>query len=289
MPELPEVETIRRGLIAKILNKKIKQIWIEPSFENKIYPSAEKFINFLEQRLIKAIDRKGKLLIFKITADDFVLIHLKMTGQLVYQPAKGKIIAGGHPIQNQDNLPNKFIRVQFDFQNGAKLYFNDVRKFGYLKLVDKYEMEQIKAKFGVEPLEKEYTFEYFNEVLNKRPNQKIKAILLEQKDIAGLGNIYVDETCFASGVRPQRIIKTIKKQSRKKLFENSKKILLKAIKYQGTTFNNYLNSEGQLGGFQKFLKVYGRAGDLCLQCKKTKLEKIKIAGRTSSYCPKCQK
>ncbi len=289
MPELPEVETIRLGLVSKVLNKKIKRVWIESSFKNKISPNAGKFIKLLKDEKIKDIERKGKLLIFKITSDDFILVHLIMTGQLVYQSSKGSLVAGGHPIQNQEVLPNKFTRVQFDFIDGSRLYFNDVRKFGYLKLVDKLEMEQAKARYGVEPIDKDYTFEYFNKVLSKRPNQMIKVLLLEQKDISGLGNIYVDETCFAAGVKPQRRIKTLSKVERKKIFINTTKILQKAIKYQGTSFSNYLNSEGQLGGFQKFLKVYGRVGKPCLMCENSELRRIKIAGRTSSYCPECQK
>ena len=230
MPELPEVETIRRGLENQIVNKKIKDIWIEPTFKKKISPSMGKFLEFLKGKRFKAIERKAKLLIFKITNDDFVLVHLKMTGQLVYQPVKGKLIVGGHPIDNIEKLPNKFTRVIFYFSDKSMLFYNDVRKFGYLKLVDKYEKQKAVDRFGVEPIEKDFTFEYFNQVLNKRPRQMIKTILLDQKDISGFGNIYVDETCFVSGVRPQRRAKTLTQKERKLLFKNSIKIIQKAIK-----------------------------------------------------------
>jgi formamidopyrimidine-DNA glycosylase len=288
MPELPEVETIKRGLIDKIVNKKIKDIWIEPSFKKKISPSARNFLGFLKGKQFRDVHRKAKLLIIEVNADNFVLVHLKMTGQLVYKPKNGKLVAGGHPIDNISDLPNKFTRVSFSFSDGSRLFFNDVRKFGYLKLASKFELEKAKDRFGVEPFEKEYTIEFFEEVLKRRPNRKIKDLLLDQQLIAGLGNIYVDETCFVSKVKPQRLVKSLTKAEKQRLFDNAKAVMQKAIKHKGTSFSNYVNSEGNTGNFQKYLQVYGRVGKPCLLCK-TELKKIKIAGRTSSYCPKCQK
>ena len=289
MPELPEVETVRRSLEGRVLNEKISKVWIEPSFEKKVIPNDKKFIAFLKSKKFKSISRRGKLLIFEVDADNFVLVHLRMTGQLIFRAINGDVEGGGHPTDQMYEFPNKHTRVIFYFSNGARLFFNDMRKFGYLNLVNKKELEVVKAKFGLEPIEKEYSFENFESTLNKRPNQKIKVLLLDQNAIAGLGNIYVDEACHIAGVRPQRLIKSLTKKEREKLHKATTKILQKAIKHKGTTFRNYLDAEGESGNFQKLLKVYGRCGLKCKKCLNGEITKIKIAGRTSSYCPKCQK
>lgn len=137
MPELPEVETIRRGLEQNILHKKIVEIAAEKSFQKKLSPKYGKFIDLLEGNTFQSIGRRSKLLIFEINENLFLLIHLKMTGQLIYRLSRGKTISGGHPIPKQAELPSKFTRVQFVFGDKSRLFFNDVRKFGFLKLVDK--------------------------------------------------------------------------------------------------------------------------------------------------------
>jgi len=288
MPELPEVETIRRGLVKNILQKEISKVEIEPSFENKIKPSAKTLANFLLNEEFKNIKRIGKLLVFEITNDDFLLIHLKMTGQLVFENAQGsKAIGGGHPIKNQANLPNKFTRVIIKFVDGSNLFFNDIRKFGYFELVDGSSLQKTRDKYGVEPIQKDFTFKFFENALQKRPRMKIKAFLLDQKIILGLGNIYADEVCFVSKVKPQRLVKSLKKNEKQSLFKNCQAILNLAIRKKGTTFSDYRTAYGQNGNFQKYLQVYGRYGEKCFVCKR-KIKKIKVAGRTSSYCDFCQ-
>jgi len=292
MPELPEVETIRRDLEEKIVSKKIKKLEIKDS---KIIKNSR---NIFEKKLkgyfFSRVNRIGKLLIFQIsTKKDYLIIHLKMTGQLVYCDQK-TCIAGGHNISKKErnsgivDLPNKYTRVIFTFKDNSKLYFNDLRKFGYLKIVNEKELNLIKENFGIEPLTKNFTLENLEKILkNRRTN--IKAFLLNQKLIAGIGNIYADEILFDTGILPTRLANKISKDEIKKIFHSTEKIITKAIKYRGTTFNSYVDSSGKKGNYTQFLKVYGRKGEACLKCKKSFIKKEKIAQRGTSYCPICQK
>ncbi len=289
MPELPEVETIKRGLSNKIADKKITDVWVAPSFQKKISPYGVKFVSFLKGKSIKSVIRRAKMLIFELSSGDFLLCHLKMTGQLVYLPARGRATIGGHSNPDADATNSKFNRVKFYFSDKSKLFYNDLRKFGYFKIVDTTQLEEEMSKYGVEPLSPAFTFEYFNNVLNKRPKQKIKIVLMNQELIAGIGNIYADESCFASRIKPTRVIKTLSLIERKELFKQIKNVLEKAIKHEGTSVNTYVNSEGAAGEYRKFLKVYNREGERCLRCKKGIIVKEKHGGRGTSWCPRCQK
>lgn len=288
MPELPEVETIKRGLAHRIINKKIATVWIEPSFYKRVSPSPAKFIQILNGCQFKSVKRRAKLLIFKVNNNVFMLNHLKMTGQLIYIAPTGQAVSGGHAHSGK-LFPNKFNRAIFSFNDGSKLYFNDLRKFGYLKIVNGVELKQELSKYGIEPMDAKFNFQRFNELLKRKLNQKIKVFLLDQSLIAGLGNIYADESCFAAKIKPMRMIKTLNLKERMELFWQIKKTLKKAIKFKGTSVNTYVNSEGTKGGFINFLKVYGRAPAKCLRCKKANIVKIKVGERGTSYCPNCQK
>lgn len=288
MPELPEVETIKRDLEDKVVNQKIKKIWIEKSFYKKLSPDYGEFLSFLLKKKIRGINRRAKQLIFTIDDDLYLIIHLKMTGQLVFQGEKGRLVSGGHPIQNVEKLPNKFTRVIIAFEKGGKLYFNDVRKFGYLKLVNKIELDEISEKLGLEPLKKSFTLEKFLAALKLKGNWKVKQLLLDQQIISGLGNIYADEACFETKIKPFRRIKTLTRKEKLNLYENIKKVLRKGIKYRGTSINTYVDVEGKSGRFQEIMKIYGKYGQPCSVCG-TEIKKDKVAGRTSSYCPKCQR
>lgn len=287
MPELPEVETIVSGLRTKIAGKKIKQIEIR---DNKVI--ATKKDDFLEQvlgKIVKSISRRAKIVVIELAEEKFLLIHLKLTGQLVYQPHHGAIIAGGHPIKYIGKaLPNKFTRAIFVFDDQSKLYFNDVRRFGWIKLVDKINLEKIKADFGIEPLSKGFTLEKFQEILAHKKNTTIKTCLMEQKYLAGLGNIYSDEALFAARIKPTRIVKTLSENEIKKLWQAIPRILKYSIKHRGTSFADYVDVEGEVGNFIRYLKVYGRAGEKCYGCSGM-IKKIKIGGRGSHFCEKCQR
>ncbi|MFA6551588.1 MAG: bifunctional DNA-formamidopyrimidine glycosylase/DNA-(apurinic or apyrimidinic site) lyase [Patescibacteria group bacterium] len=286
MPELPEVETIRRDLEAKIKNKEIVGIAVKkPSVVRGAY---KKLIAAMDGQAITAINRRGKLLIAVLRDDRFLLIHLKMTGQLIYE-YKQEIIAGGHSFAKTDlDLPGKHTHVIISFRDGSHLYFNDLRQFGYMKIVDKKGLEEELAKFGIEPLTADFTLANFKKIFARRKTS-VKALLLNQKLIAGIGNIYADEICFYAGIRPSRTAPTLNNAEIKKLYQGCKIILQKAIKARGTTFNTFRDADGNKGGFIKFLKVYGRKGERCKRCRAGVIIKIKQGGRGTHYCPECQK
>jgi formamidopyrimidine-DNA glycosylase len=287
MPELPEVETIRRGLSDKIINKKIKKVTV--NFSKIVKSDLAEFKKTLLGNKFTAIDRIGKLLILKLTSNDrFLLIHLKMTGQLIFC-FNNKIIAGGHSLPKlPDSLPNKYSHFWLEFSNGAQLFFNDMRKFGYLRLVDGTQLAAIKETYGIEPLTKNFTVEKLIEIFKKR-KISVKAVLLDQIVIAGIGNIYADEILFASHILPDRPASFLKKDEVKAIFSAAQAIIKKAIKFRGTTFNDYVDADGQTGNFVKYLKVYGRTNLPCLGCESGTVKKIKVAGRGTHFCSKCQK
>lgn len=287
MPELPEVETIRRGLKKHVLHKRVENVLV--GLPKIVRGNLTQFQEVMRDNAFTDIDRIGKLLIFSLDRSDFSLIlHLKMTGQLIY-PTPLEIVAGGHPFPEFNaHLPNQFTHVTFEFADGTKLYFNDLRQFGYLQLVTKNELAKIKQSFGLEPNMADFTWEHFSQLLGQRKTI-LKALLLNQKLIAGLGNIYADESAFAAGVRPDRQINTLSESETRLLYESIKTIIAKAIDLKGTTFRNYTDSEGKKGGYAAHLQVYGRAGETCLRCGQAKIEKIKLAGRGTHFCPHCQK
>lgn len=287
MPELPEVETIRRDLLLALRNKKV--VSVDVFHAAPIKDGEKKFKAALHNKIIKNIERVGKLLMFELSDGNFLLIHLKMTGQLIYKKHK-QILAGGHSFSTFDagKLPDKYTWVRFGLQDGAAVYFNDMRKFGYLKIATPEQKAKIVSAYGIEPLAPQFTFERFNDLLEKR-NAPIKSVLLNQALIAGIGNIYADESCFAAGIFPGLKACKMSLSEKKRLFAAIKTILKKAIKYKGTTFKNYLGAHGRKGNFSDFLRVYQKDGTICVRCRQGEIQSIKIAGRSSRYCPVCQK
>jgi formamidopyrimidine-DNA glycosylase len=282
MPELPEVETIRRDLEKKVVGSTIRRVEVLTSKLVSPKNLAQKLRGFG----VLGVSRRAKLLVFE-GKTHYLLFHLKMTGQLVLRHRK-QIIFGGHPIAGLRELPNKYTRAIFYFKNGDTLYFNDLRKFGYIKLVSHQKAEKIFSQYGVEPLEKDFTRERFVEILKTSQSSRLKPLLLNQEKISGLGNIYVDEACFLSGVRPGRRVGTLSKIEKEKLWKSIRTILAKSIKYRGTSFNSYVDSDGQAGRFWRYLNVYGRRGEACKKCGRS-MAYIKLAGRGTHFCPRCQK
>lgn len=287
MPELPEVETIKNDLKAKVINNKIKIVYINLPKIVKNKPGY--FQEKMTGAVFSHIERRGKLLIFSFRQNNlFMLLHLRMTGQLIYKKGR-KIIGGGHSDTKIDfNLPNKYSHLWFEFVDGGKLFFNDMRQFGYARLVNNEEKKEALKVFGPEPFEKKFSSDYLYKELKKR-RISVKAVLLNQHIIAGIGNIYADEALFLAGIRPNRPAKQINRKEVQRLFLAIKKILRLAIKDRGTTFNNYVDVDGRRGGFLKKLKVYKRAGQKCQKCKQVEIKKTKVAGRGTHYCPICQK
>lgn len=286
MPELPEVETIRRDLASRIVKDKVTAVEIRDT--KTVKNTALSFRSLVAGKKVVNIDRKGKLLALELDSGKYILVHLKMTGQLIWK-SKHKIVAGGHSFNDSAcNFSERFTRLVLTFSSGGKLYFNDMRRFGYVKVVTKEEKEKVFVhNFGPEPLTKEFTSEAFGKLFIKRTTN-IKALLLNQKLIAGLGNIYVDETLFAAGIRPTRRANTLTKLEIAKLYREINRIIALAIKHRGTTFYSFVDCEGEKGSFVHLLKVYDRAGEKCVKCGGT-VSKTRVAGRGTHYCPKCQR
>ena len=285
MPELPEVETIRRDLEHAVLGKKITDVEIlTPRLVKGVITS---FRSALQGNQFTEVSRRGKLLFFSISGGDkTLLVHLKMTGQLVCQ-IPGGIIVGGHPSAKIEDLPNKYTHVCFEFEDYSRLFFNDVRTFGYLKMVDEDEKRDVLKRFGLEPLTSDFTWENFSQLMAGRRGV-LKAILLNQQILAGIGNIYADEICFRAKLKPDRKADTLTKQEVKRLFNACQNIMSQAVEKRGTTFSNFVDASGRKGGYYPYLKVYNHSGENCARCKNGTIHKMRLAGRGTHYCTSCQ-
>ncbi|MCK4919267.1 MAG: bifunctional DNA-formamidopyrimidine glycosylase/DNA-(apurinic or apyrimidinic site) lyase [Candidatus Pacebacteria bacterium] len=273
MPELPEVETIRRDLEKKIIGKKIIDIRVIQ--KNSIKNSPTYFTKTLKNNSIKSITRKGKLLILKIKENEkYLLIHLRMTGQILCCDTDIKIA--------------KNTRVVFTFNDNSQLFFNDTRRFGYLQITTEKEKDIALKKMGIDILDKNFTFKKLKSLLKNR-RRNLKSALLDQKIITGIGNIYADEICFKARLQPNRITGELNDKEVKKLYNSIIKIINLAIKNRGTSFSDYIDSNGKKGNFSKFLKVYQKEKETCQNCHKKSIKKIKVAGRATRYCENCQK
>jgi formamidopyrimidine-DNA glycosylase len=210
-----------------------------------------------------------------------------MTGQLIFVPSSGRIISGGHPTHDVQT-PGRHTRLIFSFTGGAKLYFNDLRKFGWVRIMDEKLKRYIDLELGLEPLSKTFTMVKVLEIFERYPNRTVKQILLDQKLIAGLGNIYADESAFLSGILPIRKAKTLTEKEMTDLHKNIIAVLKHSINKKGTSSKNYLRSNGQKGGFVPHLMVYDRKSEPCKRCG-TPILKTRHAGRGTHFCPTCQK
>ncbi len=286
MPELPEVETVRLQLKNKIIGKKISGVEV---FNDKTVNNDSDIETKLVSKILSNIDRVGKLMIFNFEDEDdlFMLAHLKMTGQFFYVD-EGGTTGGGHSMTEADlDLPTKHTRVAFYFTDKSSLYFNDMRKFGYTKLVSRNEMELARERFGPEPISDDFDCEDFYEKL-KRRKTPIKAALLDQTFVAGLGNIYVDEALWRAKVRPTRRADKVTKKEAVELCKAAGDVMNESIAVGGTTFQHFKDTGGENGNFTDYLKVFGQQGKPCPRCSET-IKKIRCAGRGTHFCPKCQK
>jgi formamidopyrimidine-DNA glycosylase len=289
MPELPEVETVRRDLVAAVVGKTFGQATIlVPKIVRPLSVAA--FVRAVAGKKITTVDRRAKVLLIQLTGDATIAIHLKMTGQLIYKPKRGKVIVGGHPQEGGlDNLPNKFTRAVFPLSDGTTLYFNDLRKFGWIRfLKNPGELEELVGHHGVDALSPDFTLKVFQTLLARYHKRKIKQLLLDQTLIAGIGNIYADESCFSAKVLPTRIVGTLTDKEMRDLHRFIPKIMELSIKQGGTSADRYIRLDGSRGGFMPFLNVYGRVGKPCKRCH-TPIKKIKLNQRGTQFCPNCQK
>lgn len=288
MPELPEVETIRKGLSRRIVGKLIARVEVRKA--KIIRGSAVNFARTLADKQFSDVRRHGKLLMLPIEntlPQKTLLIHLKMTGQLIYKDTT-HTIAGGHQWPPVRSVPNKYTHVIFTFVDESTLFFNDLRQFGFMELVDEQQLQARLAQMGIDPMKQKLTFEMFLRVVGKR-TASIKAILLNQQLIAGIGNIYADEICFAAKIKPQRRANTLTLSEKRAVFQAIPRVLTRALKYGGTTFRDYLDSDGEKGNFTRLLSVYGRAGQHCRRCQRGIIKKIVLAQRGTHFCSACQR
>ncbi len=271
MPELPEVETIKRELDKTIVDKKITDVIV---YNPKVIkePKKEKFIKELKNVKIKKIIRKGKLLILELSSGKFLTVHLRMTGQIIY-PRQGGV------------NPQKSTRVSFKLSNGKIIDFNDSRLLGELRLIDDWRDLKFIKELGPEPFE--IDIKKFKELLKNRKT-KIKPLLLDQKFISGVGNLYAVEALFGAKIDPRRSASSLKDKEIELLFKEIKRILLLAIKHGGSSVDDYTRVSGKKGDYMKFIRVYDRKGEKCYKCK-GKIERISLGGRGTYFCPRCQR
>lgn len=294
MPELPEVETIRKDLASKIIGKfflDVIPLWSGivkgiglSDFRKKIIGSK-----------IKSIQRRAKNLIFELELSPnfkekiFILIHLKMTGHLLVISDQWAVDQNGKWQTGTKELlgdpQNQFIRIIFKLSSGLQLAFSDLRKFAYIKLVNEKGLKENLKEYGPEVLE--ISFEEFANIV-KEKNSPIKKILMDQKVLAGIGNIYSDEILFKASIHPLRKANSLKQEELKKIYQSIGFILNQALKERGTSISDFRNISGERGRYDKIRQVYRREGGACKRCGQ-KIKCLKIGGRSSYFCPGCQK
>ncbi len=289
MPELPEVETVKRGLSQFLPGKKIVGVTHDWP---KSFPNAEADVKkFLIGAKVKEVKRRAKVLIIDLDNAYSLVIHLKMTGQLVFRKNDDSLRFGaGHPNDSLiGKLPDKSTRVTFDLGD-SKLFFNDQRKFGWVRLLPTIEVPNIDfmKRVGPEPLDAKFTAEQFRERIKRRMNTSIKAALLDQSVIAGVGNIYADESLWGAKIYPGKQVKNLSTSKLNTLFEQLQYVLNLAIEKGGSTDRNYVNAEGKRGSYMDFARVFRLDGQPC-PCCGTTIQKTRVAGRGTHFCPKCQK
>lgn len=282
MPELPEVETIRRQLNEVLPGKKI--------LDTEVL-RVKSFVG--DQALLKGwsvekVERKAKVLEFYFRGQkNMMMVHLKMTGQLVFVDGKKRIV-GGHPTADWiRELPSRHTRVIISFDDGSKLFFNDMRVFGWMKLIDREKYEKEIKKMVPDVTEKKFTVKYLAEIMAKS-GRPVKLVLMDQEKIGGVGNIYANDALYLAKVRPDRKANSLSATEIKSLFKAVQEVIIRGIKYGGASAANYVDTRGLGGTYQDHFLVYKQEGKICGRCK-GKIKKKKMGGRGTFYCPKCQK
>jgi formamidopyrimidine-DNA glycosylase len=304
MPELPEVETVVKELRSKLKNKTIKEVRVLLSKMVSVGPAtlpnlrktdeamALQFAKTLKGKKITGVNRRAKMIIIDLAGKFAVLVHLKMTGQLIFLDKKHldkQLRLFNIETYEPVRLPAKSTHIIIEFTDGGRLFYNDFRQFGYMKLVTDKELPQVAelAGFGPEPLDRKFTYKEFEKLLKKRANAPIKPWLMDPTVIAGIGNIYSDEIAYFARVRPTRKVKSLKDSEKKLLYKGIKKILQDAVDHYGSSVGDFVRPSGDWGTYGLLHKVYGRAGEKCKSCGAV-IKSLKFNGRTGSFCPKEQ-
>jgi formamidopyrimidine-DNA glycosylase len=288
MPELPEVETVRTGLSRLLPGKVVAKV--DSNWPKSFQSDPALIKQFLIGTKVVTIKRRAKVLIVSLDSQYSLIIHLKMTGQLVYRGEQEQFGAG-HPSSSlSGKLPDRSTRVIFSFADDSKLFFNDQRKFGWIRLLPTAEIANIDfmKKYGPEPLEGDFTWRILRAQLQRRPRTSIKAALLDQSVLAGIGNIYADESLWSAKIHPSSIVKSLSDVQIKRLYSALVNVLNLALAKGGSTDRNYVDVEGRRGNYLSFANVFRRQGQPCPRCGRT-IIKIRVAGRGTHLCPYCQK
>ena len=287
MPELPEVEIVKLSLKKTIKSKKILKVKVNN--RNLRFKIQKDFEALLKRRKIIDVNRKAKYLIIILDDNKYLIMHFGMSGTLHLLKKEFDFKNTNLSFYKGPNFPSKHNHIELFFDE-FKIVYNDPRRFGFVKFLNsKKELVKYLKNFGMEPLEKKFNIKYLKKILNNK-NKNIKNILLDQKYISGIGNIYANEILFFSKINPNKLGKKINIREMKKLLVFSKKVLRKAIKKGGSTIRDFKNAEGTKGSFQDEFKVYNKDGFKCPNslCAKF-IKKITISNRSSFYCPDCQK
>jgi formamidopyrimidine-DNA glycosylase len=288
MPELPEVETVRNGLQRLLPGRIVQAVdsdWPK-SFPNAVADTGQ----FLIGAKVVEVTRRAKVLLVELSSRYSLVIHLKMTGQLVFR-SEDERFGAGHPSDSLvGELPDKSTRVTITFADGSKLFFNDQRKFGWVRLMPTAEIPQLDffKKVGPEPLAADFTRQLMKERLLRRKNTNIKVALLDQSVIAGVGNIYADESLWGAKIHPGTPVRNLSDAKFRLLYESLRAVLQLSIDKGGSTDHTYVDAEGRKGNYLNFAKVFRREGRPCPRCG-TIIIKTRVAGRGTHLCPHCQK
>ena len=287
MPELPEVETVKRGLAELIIGRVITA---ETHDTAKGFPNAPADVAaFLIGSTVTDVRRRAKVLMIDLSSQYSLVIHLKMTAQMVY---RGEAAFGaGHPNDSLiGDLPDRSTRVTLTFADGSQLFFNDQRKFGWMRLLPTMEIvnTNFMQKVGPEPLAADFTAEQFAARFTRRGGTSIKAALLDQSVIAGAGNIYADESLWGAKIHPLRLVKSLSSEEFTQLYHELREVMNLAIEKGGSTDKNYVNAEGKRGSYMDFARAFRREGQPCPRHPDVLIEKSRVAGRGTHICPVCQ-
>ncbi|MDR2063666.1 MAG: bifunctional DNA-formamidopyrimidine glycosylase/DNA-(apurinic or apyrimidinic site) lyase [Candidatus Nomurabacteria bacterium] len=284
MPELPEVETIRRGLRKLVIDKVVVKI---TTFEPKSFVGD---VKKAEQRRVMGLARRGKALIIQLEGGVNLLVHLRMTGQLVYVGTRRW--GGGHPTDDfLNSLPSAHTRVMVEFDDAGRLFFNDQRKFGFIKVLsdDEVEQDSFIKKLGTDALAEEFGWRDLKRQFLRHPKSKVKAALLDQTVVAGVGNIYADESLFFAGVHPERLVGSLNDKEIEKIWRGVRETMQKSIDVGGSSLKNYVKADGKKGNYlELFAQVFHKEGLRCPKCG-AEIVKIRSVGRGTHICPNCQK
>lgn len=286
MPELPEVETVRRGLAKLIVGKRV--LGVKVYNQKSLQADPADIQHVITGATILAVRRRAKMLLIDLSGGCTLWIHLKMTGQMVYRGDSDW--GGGHPNDSfLNSLPDRSTRVEFELSSGNHLFFNDQRKFGWIRLVPTAEVMQLPeiAKLGPEPLDGNPLPEFISR-MRRHQKSPVKAAILNQEVLSGVGNIYADESLWLAKIHPQTKVASLSDDDLTQLLQAVQRSMTESLVAGGSTARNYVKADGTRGDYlDKFAAVYNRTGQPCKRCGH-EIKKIRVAGRGTHICPVCQ-